>query len=93
MCFKKLFKVKPWVTVYSKYTFAEAYNIFRGNIEMEVKIILQVKEKKNGTYRHRCFAIRAINDEIVQSLTLGFVIHKFPSIELADVIQKYGLSK
>ena len=87
----KLFKRSPWITIWRHYGRAQM-NRFGRTFEADVKTVVQVKERKNGTYRIRAFA-NSINGQTIQDFDWEYVTHTIGDKKLEQALSDYNIKK
>jgi len=90
----KIFRRKrKWIRVYTQFMTAVMMNAFR-QAQSEVKIILEVKEKRDKTYEYRCYASHPVSKQFMQHVDLDYIIkvsNKEEKEKLKAIIKKYNL--
>jgi hypothetical protein len=89
----KLFKRRRWEVVVTEFMTANMANGFGMKSEIEIKIVLRVKERRNGTYKYDCYGVKAISNEFVQQIDLDYIlsIYKEPAGKWKAAVRKYKL--
>ena len=89
----KWFKRRKWKQAANEFMIANMVNGFGDRSVIDVKVVLQVKEKKDGTHIYKCFSVKAVSGEFVQNVNLDYMLNEFKeenhSFRIA--VKKYNL--
>ena len=85
----KLLKKRKWQTIWSEWGYAKMQQFGR-QYDIQAESVVQVKEKKDGTYKARAF-VQAVNGEHLANVSLSYVRHSMPSERLEAELKHYGI--
>lgn len=89
----KLFNRNPWITIWKEYGYAYMQQFGRP-YNVESKSVVQVKEKKDGTYKARAFVVRAFDNSHIADITISYILHnaeKTGDKKLRSELEHYGI--
>lgn len=86
----KLFKRRSWTTIWTAFGVAQMRQLGR-DYELDAKYVVQVKERRNGTYKIRAFASGA-DGNTLSTLDWEYVLKDVGDSKLKEAILKYNIT-
>ena len=81
---------KPWEVVANIYTRATITTMFRESKD-DIRVVLKVKQRRNGTYKYRCEAYH-VSGDFLSDLDLFYILSVEPEEgPFHEAVKKYNL--
>jgi len=84
-------KRRKWQEVHKELVTVNVRSLFCGEGQIEVWLVVNVKQRRDGTYKGVAIAKSVTSGENLQTYPIDYIRVKFPDSKLVSVLNKYGI--
>jgi len=84
---------RKWTEVHKELTTVNVRSFFCGSGQIEVWLIVKVKQNRNGKYKGVVYAKSVTSDDVLQVYQIDYIRTKHSGSQLVTVLDKYEIIK